>query len=147
LAALTSAAASHSVALEHIDVREASAVGQGLASARARGIQGVIVASSAVASARRTDIIRSVAEGQVPSVYSGRHFVADGGLMSYGPDLADQYREAATYVDRALRGDDIGRMPVQMPTRFEMALNVRTFRALGRQAPDLLLARADEIFE
>ncbi|MGH8734265.1 MAG: ABC transporter substrate binding protein [Burkholderiales bacterium] len=94
------------------------------------------------------DLIITLADRQkMPAIYSERSFVGAGGLISYGPDFVDQYRRAAGYVDRILKGDKPGDLPVQAPTKYELAINLKTAKALGLDVPATLLARADEVIE
>ena len=95
----------------------------------------------------RETIISLTAHHRVPAVYGFRFFVNDGGLVSYGVDLPDLQRRAATYADRILKGAKPADLPVQLPTKFELAINIRTARALGLDIPPTLLARADEVIE
>jgi putative ABC transport system substrate-binding protein len=97
--------------------------------------------------ARRDLIIALAAKYRLPAVYPYRFFVTSGGLISYGPDLADQYRRAAGYVDRILKGEKPSDLPVQAPTKYELAINLKTARALDLDVPASLLARADEVIE
>jgi putative ABC transport system substrate-binding protein len=98
-------------------------------------------------SGNRTHSPSAAARNNVPAVYSQSYFVRDGGLLSYGPDLVDSSRRAASYVDRILRGEKPGDLPVQFPTKFEMVLNLKTAKALGLAVPPSILLRADEQIE
>jgi putative tryptophan/tyrosine transport system substrate-binding protein len=108
---------------------------------------GMIVTGSGVAVTNRDLIIMLAAQYKLPAVYFERFFVAAGGLASYGADLVDQYRQAAGYVDRILKGEKPGDLPVQAPTKYELVINLKTAKALDLTVPDSLLARADEVIE
>jgi len=97
--------------------------------------------------AHRAPIILAAARNNVPAVYWASVFARDGGLLSYGPDLVDNLRRAATYVDRILRGEKPGDLPVQFPTKFEMVLNRKTATALALTIPPSIMLRADEVIE
>jgi putative ABC transport system substrate-binding protein len=108
---------------------------------------GLIVTTGAAATLHRNLIITLASRHKLPAVYYERFFVAAGGLVSYGPDQIDQYRQAAGYVDRILKGEKPADLPVQAPTKYETALNLKTAKALGLDVPAQLLARADEVIE
>ena len=96
---------------------------------------------------RRKLVLDLAARHQLPAIYAYRYYAADGGLMSYGVDSVAQYRQAAGYVDRILRGDKPADLPVQQPTKFELVINVKTAKALGLTVPETLLAAADEVIQ
>ena len=108
---------------------------------------GVIVLPGTLTITHRAQIIALAARHRLPAVYPFRYYAAAGGLISYGPDAVDQYRRAAGYVDRILKGDKPADLPVQAPTKYELALNLKTAKALGLEVPATVLARADEVIE
>jgi putative ABC transport system substrate-binding protein len=95
----------------------------------------------------RDGIIKLAARFRLPALYSDPVFVADGGLIGYGPDRVDQYRRAAGYVDRILKGEKPADLPVQAPTKYQLVINMKTAKALGLELPPTVLARADEVIE
>ena len=108
---------------------------------------GLVVIVSVTAMVKRELIIALAARHRLPAVYFDRVFVEAGGLMSYSPNVIDQYRRAAGYVDRILRGEKPGDLPVQAPTKYELIINLKTAKALGLTVPPSLLTRADEVIE
>jgi putative ABC transport system substrate-binding protein len=108
---------------------------------------GLVVMSDAFARAHRASIILATARNNVPAVYNLSDFARDGGLLSYGTDRVDLFRRAATYVDRILRGAKPGDLPVQLPVKYEMAVNLKTAKALGLAVPPSIMLRADELIE
>ena len=130
-----------------VNVRDASEIERAVGAVAGFPNGGLIVTPSGWASVHRELIVKLAAQHMLPAVYFGRYFVADGGLISYGPDLSDQYRRAASYVDRILKGEKPADLPVQTPTKFELAINLKTAKALGLTVPTSLLARADEVIE
>jgi putative tryptophan/tyrosine transport system substrate-binding protein len=135
-----------------VDVRPANAHGateiERAITAFARSSNGgLIVTASAPALVHRELIVALAARHKLPAIYFNRVFVADGGLISYGPDFVDQYRRAAGYVDRILKGEKPADMPVQAPTKYDLIVNLKTAKTLGLTVPPPLLARADEVSE
>ena len=114
----------------------------------ARAPNGGLIATAGAAALRHRDLIITLAaRHKLPAVYWARFFVAAGGLISYGADLLDNYRRAAGYVDRILKGEKPADLPVQAPTKYETIINLKTAKALGLTVPQALLARADEVIE
>jgi putative ABC transport system substrate-binding protein len=107
----------------------------------------LIVFSSAITTANRNEIIDLVARHRLPAIYPFKSYTVQGGLMSYGIDPSDMFRQAASYADRILRGASPGDLPVQAPTKFELVINVKTANALGLTLPPSLLAQANELIE
>ncbi len=130
-----------------VSVRDAGEIERGIADFARGPNDGLIMPVSARAVSQGRLIIEQAARHRLPAVYPYRDFVRSGGLVSYGPDLANQYRRAASYVDRILRGEKPGDLPVQAPTKYELVVNLKTARALGLEIPATLLARADEVIE
>jgi putative ABC transport system substrate-binding protein len=147
LGGLQSVAPSFGVELRPIDARDAGAIERGI-TAFARGSNdGLIVTSSRFASVHRDLIFALAARHRLPAVYPYRFYASGGGLMSYGPDVADEFRRAAGYVDRILKGDKPADLPVQAPTKYEMVLNLKTAKALGLEIPATVYALATEVIE
>jgi len=147
LGVIQALAPSFGVELTPIGVREPGEIERGI-SAIAHGPNGgVIVTGSPLAVIHRELIIALAARHRLPAVYFYRFFVREGGLISYGPDSIDPYRRAAGYVDRILKGEKPADLPVQAPTKYELAINLKTARTLGLDVPATLLARADEVID
>jgi putative ABC transport system substrate-binding protein len=130
-----------------MDVRDASEIERAIAAFARTSNGGLIVTASAVATSHRDLIVKLAARHRLPAVYPARFFVTSGGLISYGPDRNDQYRGAASYVDRILKGEKPADLPVQAPTKYELAINLKTAKALGLTVPPTLLAQANEVIE
>jgi ABC-type uncharacterized transport system substrate-binding protein len=145
-AAIQAAAPSLGMELRPVDVREAREIERAI-TAFARSTNGGLILTSAGGSVQRDLIVALAARHRLPAVYPFRFYVAAGGLISYGPDFLDQYRRAAGYIDRILKGEKPADLPVQAPTKYELVINLKTAKALGLDVPPMLLARADEVIE
>jgi putative tryptophan/tyrosine transport system substrate-binding protein len=145
--AIQTVAPSLGVDVNPVNVRDAGEIERAVAAFVRSSNGGLIVTASAVAQGHRELLITLAARHKLPAVYFDRPFVAIGGLISYGPDQVDQYRLAAGYVDRILKGDKPAELPVQTPTKYELVINLKTAKALGLEVPLTLLARADEVIE
>ena len=146
-AAVQAVAPSLGVELSPVDVRDAPEIERAVTSFARSSSGGLIVTPSPLANRHRDLIIMLAARHRLPAVYAWRYYVTDGGLVSYGPDSIDQYRRAAGYVDRILKGEKPADLPVQAPTKYELVINLKTAKALGLEVPPTLLARADEVIE
>ena len=146
-AALQAVAPSLRVELVPLNVRDAGDIERTVAAFARSPTDGLIVTSSPLTAVHRGSIVTVAARHKLPAVYFARYMVADGGLMSYGPDFVDQYRLAAGYVDRILKGEKPADLPVQVPTKYELVINLKTAKAFGIEVPPMLLARADEVIE
>jgi putative tryptophan/tyrosine transport system substrate-binding protein len=107
----------------------------------------LVVLNSPFMFTHRRSLVDSVSKSRLPAIYGFREFVDDGGLISYGPSISDTYRRAASYVDKILKGAKPGDLPVELPTKFEMVINLKTAKALGLTIPTPLLIAADEVVE
>ena len=144
---IQTAAPSLGVELTPINVRDATEIERSVTAFARSGNGGLIVTTSASVLAHRDLIISLAARHKLPAVYYARFYVTNGGLASYGPDYVDQYRRAASYVDRILKGEKPANLPVQAPTKYELVINLKTAKALDIDVPPTLLARADEVIE
>jgi putative ABC transport system substrate-binding protein len=146
-AAIQAVAPSLRVEVNPVNLRDIGEIERAIAAFARTPNGGLIVVAGAAGQVHREQIITLAGRYSLPTVYGNRSFVTGGGLISYGPDLADQYRRAASYVDRILRGEKPADLPVQAPTKFETVLNLKTAKALGLDIPATVLARADEVIE
>jgi putative ABC transport system substrate-binding protein len=145
--AIQAVAPSLGVEVSPVSMRDAVELERAIAAFARSANDGLIVTGSPWATTHRNLIITLAAQHKLPAVYYQRSFPATGGLMSYGPDFTDQYRQAAGYVDRILKGEKPADLPVQAPTKYELVINLKTAKALGLTVPDTVLARADEVIE
>jgi putative tryptophan/tyrosine transport system substrate-binding protein len=145
--AIQDAAQSLGVEVKPVIMRDAADIEYAVAGFAQSKNGGLIVAPSASASVHRDLIIALAAQHKLPTVFPYRYMVKGGGLMSYAPDLIDDFRRAAGYVDRILKGEKPAELPVQAPTKYQLVINLKTAKALGLTVPPTLLARADEVIE
>jgi putative tryptophan/tyrosine transport system substrate-binding protein len=146
-AALQSIAPSLGVELIPGGVRDPGEIERGVKTLASKPNGGLIVTASAPTAVHRTQIIALAAQYRLPAVYAFKYHATSGGLISYGPETIDPYRRAAAYADRILKGENPGDLPVQVPTKYELVINLKTAKALGITVPPSLLARAEEVIE
>jgi putative ABC transport system substrate-binding protein len=146
-AAVQSVAPSLGVEVTPINVRDPSEIERDVAAFARLPNGGLIVTGSALAAVHSGLIVKLAARHKLPAVYSARFFVTAGGLIAYGSDQLDQFRRAASYVDRILKGEKPADLPVQASTKYELVINLKTAKALGLEIPQTLLATADEVIE
>jgi putative tryptophan/tyrosine transport system substrate-binding protein len=146
-AVIGAAASPLGVELSPIDVHSDGETERAVAEFSRGPNDGLIVAVSSTATIQRDLLVKLAAQHRLPAVYPYRFFVDAGGLISYGPNLLDGYRRSAGYVDRILKGEKPGNLPVQAPTKYELVINLKTAKTLGLDVPQTLLARADEVIE
>ena len=147
LGAIQTVAPSFGIEVSPVDVRDAGEIERAITEFAASPNGGLIALANPGTAIHRKLIIMLAARHKLPAVYFEHTFAADGGLISYGPDYIDQYRQAAGYVDRILKGTKPADLPVLAPTKFELVLNLKTAKALGLDVPASVLARADEVIE
>jgi putative tryptophan/tyrosine transport system substrate-binding protein len=145
-AAIQSAAPMFGIEVSPVDMR-ATGIERAIASFARSSNGGLIVPTSSLAVTHRDLIIELAARHRLPAIYPLHLFVSGGGLISYGPDIIDPYRRAATYINRILKGEKPANLPVQAPTKYELVINLKTAKALGLTVPDKLLALAEEVIE
>jgi putative tryptophan/tyrosine transport system substrate-binding protein len=146
-AVIQSVAPSVGVDVSAINMRDGAEIERAVTAFARRPNGGLILTASALAAIHRDLVVSLAGRYKLPAVYVSRFFVAGGGLVSYGPDFVDQFRRAAEYVDRILKGEKPADLPVQAPTKYELVINLKTAKALDLSLPPSLLARADEVIE
>jgi ABC-type uncharacterized transport system substrate-binding protein len=142
--AIQTAVPSLGIEASPVNVRDAGELERAITAFARSPHGGLILTASAWSAVHRNLVAALAARHKLPAVYYRR---TDGGLISYGPDITDQFKHAAGYVDRILRGEKPADLPVQMPTKYELVINLKTAKALGLEVPPMLLARADEVIE
>jgi putative ABC transport system substrate-binding protein len=146
-AIIQSVAPSVGVEVSPINISDATEIERGVSEFAREPNGGLIVTGSALAVTHRELIAALAAQHKLPAVYSTRDYVTSGGLISYGADFSEQFRRAASYVDRILKGEKPGDLPVQAPTKYELVINLKAAKALGLEISHSLVARADEVIE
>jgi putative ABC transport system substrate-binding protein len=141
------AAPSLRIEVSPVSIRDAPEIERAIAAFAPTASGGLIVMGGAVTAIHRALIATLATQHKLPAIYAERSYATAGGLISYGSDYVDQYRRAAGYVDRILRGEKPADLPVQAPTKFELVINLKTAKALGLEVPPSLLVRADEVIE
>jgi putative tryptophan/tyrosine transport system substrate-binding protein len=141
------AAAAAGIILVPVEVSELDKLALAFDTLQNERVEALLVSPDVSFYSRRRQIAELAATTRLPAIYGYRHHVEEGGLMSYGPDIPDQYRRAATYVDKILKGTRPSDLPVEQPTKFELVINVKTAKALALDIPPTLLARAEEVIE
>jgi putative ABC transport system substrate-binding protein len=144
---IETAAPSFGVRVLSATVRDASEIERAIETVAQLPNAGLIVTAGVPINDRRRLIFALAARYRLPAVYMFRYFVADGGLMTYGPDIFDMYRRSAAYVDRILKGEKPADLPVQLPTQYQLVVNVNAAKAIGLTIPETFLVRADEVIE
>ena len=133
------------VEVSPINMRDAGEIERAVTAFARASNGGLILTASTMSGFHRNLIITLAARHKLPAVYFERFFVTGGGLISYGPDIIDEFRRAVGYVDRILKGEKPADLPVQAPVKYELAINLKTARMLGLEVPPTLIARADEV--
>jgi putative ABC transport system substrate-binding protein len=146
-AVIQAAARSFGVDVRPVGLRDTGEIERAVAAFARSSNGGIILTGSSLSAVHRKLIIALAARHRLPASYPTRYYTISGGLLSYGPDLTDQFRVAAGYVDRILNGEKPADLPVQAPTKYELVINLKTAKALGLDVPPSLLARADEVIE
>jgi putative ABC transport system substrate-binding protein len=146
-AVIQAMAPSMGVDLSLVNMRDAGEIERDITAFARSSDGGLVVTAAPLATQHRELIIRLAAEHKLPAIYYERYFVTGGGLISYGPHMIDQYRRAASYVDRLLKGEKAADLPVQAPTKYELVINLKTAKALDLTVPPTILAQADEVIE
>ena len=135
------------IAIESLDVRIPDGLEAGMARAAQAGAGAVLIISDSSTISNRSQIGAAARQRNLPTIFANKAYLVGGGLMSYGPDIVDSFRLSAVYVDKILKGAKPADLPVEQPTKFELAINLGTAKAIGIELPPTLLARADEVIE